>query len=441
MINHSLRLLVVTSCTGEKRVKSEKSLIWEDFQDLDRLQAKETDLRESAMPAATLYTGAQHLHVMAGVNLLRETFGTNYVDVKILSAGYGLIDEHREVVPYEVTFNDLKLPELDQWSKTLNIREDFENSIADYDLIFILLGERYLRALALPVATRKEQTLIFLASGKSERYVPPLDGKVFKLLLSNNEAQQFGCALVGLKGFLLERFSHNLKLLPNYLDKVYRYPEFFQTIINQNPKPLQLSLPIILESKPQKLPDKKPLENIAIPDLPLVPNQHFGLQYYIPEWDDLVDPGYNFLTDSFSPNRKDAYFDQIYAHEIYDRPNYDGILVSKVVIDAKKKKQLLIQEMGIQKFLRFPRKNIMGDCGAFGYIKEEVPPYSTSEIVDFYEQMGFTFGVSIDHLIVGPFAEEGVREKRYELTVKNAAEFLQLHRERGYEFTPIGVVS
>jgi hypothetical protein len=99
MINHSLRLLVVTSCTGEKRVKSEKSLIWEDFQDLDRLQAKETDLRESAMPAATLYTGAQHLHVMAGVNLLRETFGTNYVDVKILSAGYGLIDEHREVVP------------------------------------------------------------------------------------------------------------------------------------------------------------------------------------------------------------------------------------------------------------------------------------------------------------------------------------------------------
>ncbi|MEB3160927.1 MAG: hypothetical protein VKL20_05660, partial [Synechocystis sp.] len=364
MANNDLRLLVVTSCTGEKRVKSEKSLIWEDFQDLDRLQARETDLQALAMPAATLYTGAQHLHVMAGVNLLRETFGTNYVDVKILSAGYGLIDEYREVVPYEVTFNDLKLAELDRWSKTLNIREDFEKAIAEYDLIFVLLGERYLRALALPVVTKKEQTLIFFASGKSERYIPPLDGKVFKLVLGNNEAQQFGCALVGLKGFLLERFSHNLKLLPNYLDKVYRYPEFFQTIINQNPKPLQLSLPIILDSKASTIPEKKPLGNIEIPDLPCVQNQHFGLQYYIPEWDDLVDPGYDFLTDSFSLNRKDAYFDQVYAHEIYDRPNYDGILVSKVVIDAKKKKQLLIQEMGIQKFLRFPRQNIMGDCGA-----------------------------------------------------------------------------
>lgn len=93
------------------------------------------------MPATMLYTGAQHLNVMAGVNLLRETFGKDRIDIKILSAGYGLIDERHEVVPHEVTFNDLRLAELEQWSKKLNIREDFENSIAGYDLVFILLGE------------------------------------------------------------------------------------------------------------------------------------------------------------------------------------------------------------------------------------------------------------------------------------------------------------
>src|SRR6478736_6325697 len=42
----------------------------------------------------------------------------------------------------------------------------------------------------------------------------------------------------------------------------------------------------------------------------------------------------------------------------------------------------------------------MGDCGAFNYIDEEVPPYETSETLEFYETLDFDFGVSIDHLII-----------------------------------------
>lgn len=81
----------------------------------------------------------------------------------------------------------------------------------------------------------------------------------------------------------------------------------------------------------------------------------------------------------------------------------------------------------------------MGDCGAFGYIKESEPPYTTDEILDYYEQLGFNYGVSIDHLIVGSFAQSGVKEKRYNLTLKNAEEFIQKHRAGHYTFTPIGV--
>jgi len=81
---------------------------------------------------------------------------------------------------------------------------------------------------------------------------------------------------------------------------------------------------------------------------------------------------------------------------------------------------------------------VMGDCGAFGYIKEDVPPYNTIEILDYYEKLGFNYGVSIDHLIVGGFAEVGVREKRYEITLKNAQEFIEQHKLGGYTFTPIG---
>jgi hypothetical protein len=31
----------------------------------------------------------------------------------------------------------------------------------------------------------------------------------------------------------------------------------------------------------------------------------------------------------------------------------------------------------------------MGDCGAFGYITEDVPPYTTDEILDYYSRLDF----------------------------------------------------
>ncbi len=173
--------------------------------------------------------------------------------------------------------------------------------------------------------------------------------------------------------------------------------------------------------------------------LPVAVNKHLAMRYFIPEWDDKVDAGYDFIRDEFSANRN-AYTDDIYAHQIYhSQYNYHGILVSKVIVDKKKSKRADIEKAGgIGKFIRFPGE-IMGDCGAFGYIKQEEPPYNTVEILDYYEKLGFNYGVSIDHLIVGKFAQPGVREKRYNLTLRNAEEFISKHQNIGYNFTPIGV--
>jgi hypothetical protein len=162
------------------------------------------------------------------------------------------------------------------------------------------------------------------------------------------------------------------------------------------------------------------------------------MQYFMPEWDDTVDPGYDFINDQMTSGR-DTYKDDVYAHQIFDRPNYDGILVSKGVVEEKKKKKKRIEEIGIHKYIRFSGK-IMGDCGAFSYIKQEVPPYTSEQVLEYYETGGFDYGVSVDHLIVGPYAEPGVREKRYELTIKNAEDFLRKHQAGGYNFVPIGAV-
>ncbi|MFC1746021.1 tRNA-guanine transglycosylase DpdA, partial [Candidatus Riflebacteria bacterium] len=127
--------------------------------------------------------------------------------------------------------------------------------------------------------------------------------------------------------------------------------------------------------------------------------------YFIPDWDDLVDPRYDFVNDYHYSElfgiKHDSHRDDYYSHELMERYNYDGILVSKVIIEESKIKKARIESMGIHKYLRVPKKMpVMGDCGAFGYIAEEIPPYKTSEIVEYYEQLDFDYGVTIDHLIV-----------------------------------------
>ena len=436
-----LRSLIITSCTGEKRFKPENQLTLEDFKPPAHLRKREKQLAEFISPARELYTGMQHLQLMEGVQNLRKAIGQSVMDVAIISAGYGLILEEQAIAPYEVTFNTMKGYEVDAWAKQLKIHRSLEQILIDYDLVFILLGESYLRAVSFPVKTRSNQTLIFLASKSGAAFIKGVEAKNLVLFLSNVDAKRYSYGLVGLKGFLFKRFASVAAGCPELLKQVYEDPSIFQKVINQEAQlKLDLGLPEAkVQIKPKQLA-KKPSrdEFIRIPDVSPAPNLHLGMQYYIPEWDDRVDPHYNFLTDSFSSANRDPYADDVYAHELFATPNYDGVLISKVVIDGSQVRRSQVEELGVHDFIRFPGQ-IMGDCGAFGYIQEEVPPYNTDEILDYYDRLGFNYGVSIDHLIVGPFAEAGIREYRYDLTRKNAEEFFKKYQQRDYQFTPIGV--
>jgi hypothetical protein len=162
------------------------------------------------------------------------------------------------------------------------------------------------------------------------------------------------------------------------------------------------------------------------------------IRYFIPDWDDRVDPHYNFIADTHTPGRN-PYRDDVYAHQIYMPPPYDGVLLSRAVLDESGSKYQAIQDVGsVHHYLRLPEGHqVMGDCGAFSYWKDPEPPYQTDEMLDFYQRMGFDIGVSIDHLI---FAElEAEKERRWDLTQANAEEFLQRYRQGNYSFTPMGV--
>jgi hypothetical protein len=160
--------------------------------------------------------------------------------------------------------------------------------------------------------------------------------------------------------------------------------------------------------------------------------------YFIPDWDDRVDPGYDFTTDKHKPGRN-PYRDDQYAHQLYDRAPYDGVLLSRAVIDKSKAKRKAIMAAGsVHRYLRLPVDHrVLGDCGAFTYWQADEPPYKTADILDYYQTLGFDIGVSIDHLI---FAElEAEKQRRWEITVENAGDFLRQHRAGGYTFTPVGV--
>ena len=190
------------------------------------------------------------------------------------------------------------------------------------------------------------------------------------------------------------------------------------------------------------------------------------MKFFLPDWEDRVDPNYDFVNDVFSENHNsNNYENDLYAHEIFKNPSYQGILISlaifrsKIKLNSDKDVFKIRNHSSIKDFLRIHncsnKLEVIGDCGAFSYIHEEKPPlpfYSVDNIAKLYHSLGFDYGVSVDHMVVDYYTtkdSEGKRvkreltdkekKKRLKLTRDNAEEFKDLHEDNNYSFKPIGV--
>lgn len=183
------------------------------------------------------------------------------------------------------------------------------------------------------------------------------------------------------------------------------------------------------------------------------------MKFFFPDSHDLVDPSFDFETESRSENRIRHRNDQ-YAHEVFEEPPYSGLLVSKAIVDGTEKgsgKYTIAQRhrllrQGVREFFRIGDRSLetMGDCGAFSYVQEKHPPYTVEEVIDFYLNCQVDYGVSVDHVILAFQSDEtaatqagrealvGYRE-RQAVTLKLARDFLTLHKQRKLPFTPLGV--
>ncbi len=188
------------------------------------------------------------------------------------------------------------------------------------------------------------------------------------------------------------------------------------------------------------------------------------MKFFFPDSQDFVDPGFDFERETYSAGRVRQRGDQ-YAHEVFPTPPYDGMLISKAIIDGKgdgkrgdeEKKYTDAQRhrllrVGAHEFFRLRGRGlrVLGDCGAFSYVREAIPPVSVDGVLDFYDACGVDLGASVDHMILGyqadldqAFADFAVVpdewRRRQEITLQLAAQFLRCHGTRRCRFAPLGV--
>jgi hypothetical protein len=117
---------------------------------LDTLEKREnikSKFQELLMPARDQYRGLQHRAILRAVYHLRKLFGNRQVDLKILSAGFGLIDENEYIPPYDSSFSLRDDKEIEIMGRALNIRQSILNMKTRYDLVYIALSDPYLEAI------------------------------------------------------------------------------------------------------------------------------------------------------------------------------------------------------------------------------------------------------------------------------------------------------
>ena len=200
-----MKILVIGSCTGNKKYKPENQLQQEDFISPERLRQRTEELNAYKAPATKMYTGQQHQYLMEGLEQIREIYGQAVVDLHIISAGYGLLRECDVIVPYDVTFTGLKNRKLLARSDCLQIQERVGTLIADYELVFFLLGKEYVQALRLPFQVPDTVTQIFLP-GKSYRCLIPDFRNVHGVIAGTELADEIeGANNYNLKGLLFKK--------------------------------------------------------------------------------------------------------------------------------------------------------------------------------------------------------------------------------------------
>ena len=133
------------------------------------------------------------------------------------------------------------------------------------------------------------------------------------------------------------------------------------------------------------------------------------MKFFFPDSQDFVDESFDFESETRSELRVRQRDDR-YPHEIFSVPPYDGILVSKAVVDGLEAAQgntalrsgivFSARSEGILPAREYDSRND-GRLWRLHVRSGGAAPYTAAEVADFYASSGFDYGLSVDHVILG----------------------------------------
>lgn len=367
-----MRIVIVAPGTREKTVTC----------DHRRHGSSATATCSCARPAEELYAGRGHELLLSAVRRLRASIGHEAVTTAFVSAGYGLVEGHEPLHPYPKSLEDLDAKARRAWHQRWGVAPKLSRVLEGADLTLLLLPDVALEMVVPCLPPDHAATKVFVVNRNESRQVANGPG-VHMLIAGQDEALAMGVKPTDVRWYALERICTDLATGDLDLEAVAADPGVLATA---------------LAPRYPALPDRFCFARPAPRETPV------RCAFYMPECDDRVDHGYDFGQDRFRPGRGND-LEDAFAHdpELYGDANYDGLLVSKNQVMERDYKRGYIERVGIHRYLRVPPDfPVMGDCGAFSYVGEAVPPYETGDILTYYQRLGFDRGVSIDHLIVPP---------------------------------------
>jgi hypothetical protein len=130
----SPRILVVSACSKRKRADHELPLF-----------GGTPDL-----PARDRYAGRAHLRVRDAIDRWRQARPSDLVAWSIVSAGFGLVDEHGGVPDYDATFAGMSPAAATDRGRELGIPEALLSRLPNFDSALLVLPVTYLNAAGAP---------------------------------------------------------------------------------------------------------------------------------------------------------------------------------------------------------------------------------------------------------------------------------------------------
>jgi hypothetical protein len=218
-----VRVLVVGSCGKKKSSNSLKQPACNDIDEERDIAYWRTRLSSDCVRARDLYTGPQNSELVKAVDLLRTIPGVA-VELVIISAGFGTLQEEDLVPPYDCSFTSMKMAKLRKHSEKLQIKESFIKLMKkDFDLIYLALGKRYLAALGDDVVSMLETPTVTFHNPSSAYLIRiPCEAETVK---SFSRCGHKIHGVVGYKGDLLRVLAQHALGRKNPRNEVRKWTE------------------------------------------------------------------------------------------------------------------------------------------------------------------------------------------------------------------------